>query len=84
MLPFSASTLEVGFMMAESAEIGLRIVEAGSLRSMMITSVVPPTFSLKQIKLSDSIVRVANPIDSDILELKETKINFHDHNRNEL
>ena len=63
MLPFSASTLEVGFMMAESAEIGLRIGEAGSLRSMMITCVVSPTFSLTQINLSDSIVRVANPID---------------------
>ena len=36
-LPFKAMTLEAGFMIAESAVMGLRIGLAESARSMMIT-----------------------------------------------
>ena len=61
-LPFSAMTLEAGFMIAESAVMGLRIGLAESARSMMITWDVSPTFSRIQMNLSDSIVRVAKPI----------------------
>ena len=35
---------------------------AESARSMMITCAVSPTFSLMQMNLSDSMVRVAKPI----------------------
>jgi len=55
-------TLLVGFMMAESAEMGRRIGLAVSLRSMMTTCAVSPTFSRTQMNLSDSIVSVLNPM----------------------
>lgn len=61
-IPFRAMTLDAGFMMAESAVMGRRMGLAESLRSMMITWDVSPTFSLTQMNLSDSIVRVAKPI----------------------
>jgi len=48
--------------MAESAVMGLRIGLAASARSMMTTCEVSATFSRTQMNLSDSIVRVANPI----------------------
>jgi hypothetical protein len=49
-------------MIAESAVIGRRMGFPESARSMMITCAVSPTFSLTQMNLSDSKVRVANPI----------------------
>ena len=49
-------------MIAESAVIGRRMGFPESARSMMITWAVSPTFSLTQMNLSDSKVRVANPI----------------------
>lgn len=55
-------TLLAGFMMAESADIGLRIGLELSFISMMITWAVSPTFSRTQMYLSDSIVRVLNPM----------------------
>ena len=63
-LPFSAMTFEAGFMIAESAVMGLRdrIGLAESVRSMIITWDVSPTFSRTQMNLSDSIVRVAKLI----------------------
>lgn len=61
-IPFSAITFEAGFMIAESAVIGRRMGFPESARSMMITWAVSPTFSLTQMNLSDSKVRVANPI----------------------
>lgn len=61
-LPFNAMTLLAGFMMAESADIGLRIGLELSFISMMITWAVSPTFSRTQMNLSDSIVRVLNPM----------------------
>lgn len=48
--------------MAESAVMGLRIGLVASARSMMTTCEVSATFSRTQMNLSDSIVRVANPI----------------------
>ena len=56
-------TLLLGFMIAESAAIGLLIGFVGSAISM-ITTWLPasPTFSRTQINLSDSIVRLAKPI----------------------
>ena len=55
-------TLLVGFIMAESAEIGRRIGLVVSWRSMITTCAVSPTFSRTQINLSDSIVRVLKPM----------------------
>jgi len=55
-------TLLAGFMMAESAEIGRRMGLAVSLRSIMTTCAVSPTFSRTQMNLSDSIVSVLNPM----------------------
>jgi hypothetical protein len=49
-------------MMAESAEMGLLIGLEESFMSMMTTCAVSPTFSLTHMNLSDSIVRVLNPI----------------------
>lgn len=60
--PFSAITLEAGFMMALSAEIGRLIGDVGSLMSIITTCACSPTFSLMQMNLSDSIVRVLNPM----------------------
>jgi hypothetical protein len=54
--------LEDGFMMAESAVMGRRTMLEMSLRSMMTTWFWSPTFSRTQMNLSDSIVRVANPM----------------------
>ena len=54
-------TLEAGFMIAESAEMGLLIGFVVSFISMMTTWLVSPTFSRTQIYLSDSIVRLLNP-----------------------
>jgi len=51
-------TLLAGFMIAESADIGLLIGLAESFISMITTWAVSPTFSLTQINLSDSMVRV--------------------------
>ncbi len=61
-LPFRAITLLAGFMMAESAEIGLLMGFVGSCKSMMTTCAVSPTFSRTQMNLSDSMVRVLNPM----------------------
>lgn len=55
-------TLLAGFMIALSAEIGLRIGLLGSFMSMITTWACSPTFSLMQMNLSDSIVRVLNPM----------------------
>ncbi len=49
-------------MIAESAVMGRRMGLFASARSMMMTWAVSATFSLMQINLSDSMVRVANPI----------------------
>ena len=48
--------------MAESAEMGRLMGFAVSLRSMMTTCAVSPTFSRTQMNLSDSIVSVLNPM----------------------
>ena len=61
-LPFKAMTLLAGFMMAESAEMGLRMGLVGSERSMMTTWFVSPTFSRTHMNLSDSIVSDAKPM----------------------
>lgn len=61
-LPLRAMTLLAGFMMALSAEMGLRMGVLGSLMSMITTWACSPTFSRMQMNLSDSIVRVLNPI----------------------
>lgn len=53
-------TLEAGFIIALSAVIGLLIGLAVSAMSMMTTCDVSPTFSLTQMYLSLSMVRVAN------------------------
>ena len=55
-------TLDAGFMMAESPEMGRRMGLVGSPRSMMTTCAVSPTFSRTQMNLSDSMVRVLNPM----------------------
>lgn len=61
-IPFRAITLLAGFMMALSAEMGLRMGLLGSAMSMMTTWACSPTFSLTQMNLSDSMVSVLNPI----------------------
>ncbi len=61
-LPFNAITLLIGFIMAESAVIGLFIGLFGSAMSMIITKAVSLTFSRTQINLSDSIVSELKPI----------------------
>lgn len=61
-IPFSAMTLLAGFMIALSAEIGLRMGLLGSFMSMITTCACSPTFSLMQMNLSDSIVRVLKPM----------------------
>ena len=55
-LPFKAMTLLAGFMIAESAEIGLLIGLVGSDMSMMTTCAVSPTFSRTQMYLEYSLV----------------------------
>lgn len=60
-------TLLAGFMMAESALIGLRMGLVGSAMSMMTTSAVSPTFSRTQMNLSDSMVRVLKDIDAGLI-----------------
>jgi len=57
-IPLRAMTLLAGFIIAESADIGLLIGLAESFMSMITTWAVSPTFSLTQMNLSDSIVRV--------------------------
>jgi hypothetical protein len=57
-LPFKAITLEAGFMMAESAEMGRRMGLVGSCMSMITTCAVSATFSRTQMNLSLSIVSV--------------------------
>ena len=59
---FNAMTLEAGFMMAESAEMGRRIGLVWSAISMITTWFVSPTFSRTQMNLSDSIVRLLKPM----------------------
>ena len=61
-LPFSAITLDFGFIMAESAEMGLRVGLLASAKSIITTCAVSPTFSRTHMNLSDSIVRVENPM----------------------
>jgi len=61
-LPLRAITLLAGFMIADSAEIGLRIGLAESAMSMITTCACSATFSLTQMYLSDSIVRVEKPM----------------------
>lgn len=61
-LPLSAITLLAGFMMALSAEMGLRMGLLGSLMSMITTCACSPTFSRTQMNLSDSIVSVLKPM----------------------
>lgn len=60
-------TLLAGFMMAESALMGLRIGLVGSAMSMMTTSAVSPTFSRTQMNLSDSIVSVLKDIEAGLM-----------------
>jgi len=60
--PFRAIILAVGCMMAESAVMGLRVGLLGSDISMITTWFCSPTFSRTQMNLSDSMVRVLNPI----------------------
>lgn len=48
--------------MALSAEIGLRIGLLGSFISIITTWACSPTFSLMQMNLSDSIVKVLKPM----------------------
>ncbi len=55
-------TLLVGFMIAESADMGRLMGFAVSFISMITTCAVSPTFSRMQMNLSDSMVRVENPI----------------------
>ena len=61
-LPVRAMTLEAGFMMAESADIGRLMGLVASARSMMTTWLVSPTFSRTQMYLSDSMVRLLKPM----------------------
>ena len=61
-VPFNAMTLVVGFIIAESAVIGLLIGLFGSAISMIITQAVSFTFSHTQIDLSDSMASELNPI----------------------
>lgn len=61
-IPFSAMTLLAGFMMALSAEIGLRMGVLGSARSIITTWACSPTFSRTQMNLSDSMVKVLKPM----------------------
>lgn len=61
-LPLRAMTLLAGFMMALSAEMGRRMGLLGSAMSMMTTCACSPTFSRMQMNLSDSMVRVLNPM----------------------
>merc|ERR1719334_1449998 len=49
-------------MIAESAEMGLRIGLATSAMSRITTCAVSPTFSRMQMNLSDSMVSVENPM----------------------
>lgn len=67
--PLSASTFDAGFIIAESAEMGLRMGWSGSLRSKMTTCAVSPTVSRMQMNLSDSSVRLANPMDCTLTPL---------------
>lgn len=61
-LPFKAMTLDFGFIIAESAEIGRRIGLFALSMSIMTTCAVSPIFSRTQINLSDSMVRVEKPM----------------------
>lgn len=62
LLPLRAMTLLAGFIMALSAEIGLRIGLFGSFMSIITTCACSPTFSRMQMNLSDSMVKVLNPM----------------------
>lgn len=62
-LPFSAITLLAGFIIAESALMGLRMGLLLSFMSIMTTCDDSPTFSRMQMNLSDSIVRELNDIE---------------------
>ena len=61
-VPLSAMTLLAGFMMALSAEMGLRMGVLGSAMSMITTCACSPTFSRMQMNLSDSMVSVLKPM----------------------
>lgn len=61
-IPLSAMTLLAGFMIALSAEMGLRMGVFGSAMSMITTWACSPTFSRIQMNLSDSMVRVLKPM----------------------
>lgn len=69
-----AITFDVGFMMAESAEIGLRIGAVGVAMSMITTWAASPTFSRTQMNLSDSIVSVLKLM---LAALIPTDVNCH-------
>lgn len=58
LIALKAMTFDVGFMIALSAEIGLRIGVWALAISMMTTWAASPTFSRTQMNLSDSIVRL--------------------------
>ena len=62
--PRRAMTFSSTCMMADSAEMGLRVTLFESWRSTMTTVLVPLTSSRTQMKRSDSRVRVAKPIDA--------------------
>ena len=62
-------TFEAGFMMAESAEIGLLVGFVASAMSTITTCAVSPTFSLMQMYLSDSIVSVENPMLAELMPI---------------
>lgn len=68
-LPFNAITFDAGFMIAESAEIGLLVGFVASARSTITTCAVSPTFSLTQMYLSDSIVRVEKPMLAELMPM---------------
>lgn len=71
-------TLLAGFIIAESAEIGLLIGLAESFMSIITTCAVSPTFSLTQINLSDSIVSV---LKLTLLALIPTAVSYNNNNK---
>ena len=70
---FKAITLLAGFIMAESAEMGLRMGLVWSAMSMMTTWLVSPNFSRTQMNLSDSMVRLLKPM---LLALMPTLVSW--------
>lgn len=62
-------TLDAGFMIAESAEIGLFVGLLASAKSTITTCAVSPIFSLTQMYLSDSMVRVEKPMLAELMPI---------------